>query len=127
MKDAIDKIIHDGVEEDVAVCGLLVEGNNIFNNYGYFNGFDLDMLNFCKHNFCKHRLPMYLFVMDLRYHAVYRMIQLGVFYLPRDRYNFRVLPDAFEILHQAQVSIINILSTMSNSIPEIFTIHNFYY
>jgi len=38
MKDAIDKIIHDGVEEDVAVCGLLVEGNNILNNYGCFNG-----------------------------------------------------------------------------------------
>ncbi|CAG8611478.1 360_t:CDS:10, partial [Paraglomus occultum] len=76
MKDAIDKIIHNGVEEDVAICGLLVEG--------------------CR---CT------LFVMDLRYHAVYRMFQLGIFYLPRDRHNFRVLTDAFEVLHQAQAII----------------------
>ena len=121
MKDAIDKIIHDGVEEDVAVCGLLVEGNNILNNYGCFNGFDLDMLISANIG-CR----CTLFVMDLRYHAVYRMFQLGVFYLPRDRHNFRVLTDAFEILHQAQVSIY-ILFIMFNSMPEIFTIHNFYY
>ncbi|RUS20333.1 hypothetical protein BC937DRAFT_95471 [Endogone sp. FLAS-F59071] len=76
MKDVMDKIIDDGVDKDVVVCGLLVEG------------FRCD-----------------LFAMDLRYDAIYRMVRLGRFYLPRDRYDFGVVPTAIQVLLQAKVRV----------------------
>ncbi|CAG8697679.1 6267_t:CDS:2, partial [Scutellospora calospora] len=41
-----------------------------------------------------------LFVMDLKYEAIYRMILLGKFYLPRDNSDFSVLPTSIERLMQ---------------------------
>jgi len=76
MKDIIDLIVNDGVEP-IEVCGLLVEG------------FRCD-----------------LFVMDLKFDAIYRMIRLGRFYLPQDRHNFDVLPGVINILLQTKSIII---------------------
>ncbi|CAG8711709.1 5963_t:CDS:2, partial [Funneliformis mosseae] len=45
------------------------------------------------------------YIMDLQYDALYRMIQLGVFYLPRDRHDFSVINDALEVLLHAQLSL----------------------
>ncbi|CAG8616168.1 1962_t:CDS:10 [Funneliformis mosseae] len=73
LKDCIDKIINDGISDNVTVCGILVEG--------------------CKCTF---------YIMDLQYDALYRMIQLGVFYLPRDRHDFCVINNALEVLLHAQ-------------------------
>jgi len=72
LKDTIDEIIEHGVEA-TEVCGLLVQG------------FRCD-----------------LFVMDLKFDGLYRMIRVGRFYLPRDRHNFSVLPDAIEVLLQGK-------------------------
>ncbi|KAG0162836.1 hypothetical protein DFQ30_001186 [Apophysomyces sp. BC1015] len=70
MKDATDKLIKDGMDDvDITVIGVLVEGYR-----------------------CT------LLVMDLLYHAIYRLIPLTIFYLPRDRYDFAVLTDTFEAL-----------------------------
>ncbi|CAG8731878.1 861_t:CDS:2, partial [Acaulospora morrowiae] len=70
MKDIIDKCIYDGIKSnDLIICGLLVEGFQ-----------------------CR------LFVMDLKYEAIYRMILLGKFYLPRDSSDFGVLPTSIERL-----------------------------
>lgn len=77
LKDIIDKVIDDGVGEDIVVCGLLVEG------------FRCD-----------------LFVMDLKYNAVYRMIRLGRCYLPRDRHDFAILYPTIELLLQAKSIVI---------------------
>ncbi|RHZ84847.1 hypothetical protein Glove_74g86 [Diversispora epigaea] len=72
MKDIIDKCIDDGVKNnDLIICGLLVEGFQ-----------------------CR------LFAMDLKYEAIYRMILLGKFYLPRDSSDLGVLPTSIERLMQ---------------------------
>ncbi|CAG8627940.1 8327_t:CDS:10, partial [Ambispora gerdemannii] len=72
MKDIIDKCIDDGVKNnDLIICGLLVEGFQ-----------------------CR------LFAMDLKYEAIYRMILLGKFYLPRDSSDLGVLPTSIERLIQ---------------------------
>ncbi|CAG8627314.1 133_t:CDS:10 [Ambispora gerdemannii] len=72
MKDIIDKCIDDGVKSnDLIICGLLVEGFQ-----------------------CR------LFVMDLKYEAIYRMILLGKIYLPRDSSDLGVLPTSIERLMQ---------------------------
>jgi len=78
MKDALDKMIDDGIEsKDVTICGLLVQGFR-----------------------CS------MFIMDLRYDAIYRMVLLGCFYLPRDHYDFGVLLRAIEVLMQAQAIVV---------------------
>ncbi|CAG8850648.1 14286_t:CDS:2, partial [Gigaspora margarita] len=72
MKDIIDKCIDDGVKNnDLIICGLLVEGFQ-----------------------CR------LFAMDLKYEAIYRMILLGKFYLPRDSSDLGVLSTSIERLMQ---------------------------
>ncbi|RUP45547.1 hypothetical protein BC936DRAFT_148032 [Jimgerdemannia flammicorona] len=63
MKDSLDKVIDDGVEnKDVVVCGLLKQG-----------------------------LRCSLYAIDLRYDGVYRMITLGRFFLPRDNHDFWII------------------------------------
>jgi len=76
LKDVIDTIADKDVGTAVVVCGLLVEG------------FRCD-----------------LFVMDLKYEAIYRMIHLGRFYLPRDRCDFDVLSNAIEVLLQTKTIV----------------------
>ncbi|KAI9497237.1 hypothetical protein BDB00DRAFT_805617 [Zychaea mexicana] len=70
MKDSLDKMVQDGVDNPkITILGLLVEG-----------------------------FRCTLFVMDLKYQAVYRLIPLAVFYIPRDLHDFDVLSSSFEAL-----------------------------
>ncbi|KAI7853080.1 hypothetical protein BDC45DRAFT_606962 [Circinella umbellata] len=70
MKDSIDKMVNDGMDDaDISVVGVLVEG-----------------------------FKCTMFVMDLKYQATYRLIPLSIFYLPRSRQGFYVLPFAYESL-----------------------------
>lgn len=46
-----------------------------------------------------------VYAMDLKYEAIYRMILLGKFYLPRDNSDLGVLPTSIERLMQIKVSI----------------------
>ncbi|KAI9493185.1 hypothetical protein BDB00DRAFT_788228 [Zychaea mexicana] len=70
MKDSIDKMINDGVDDpEITVSGLLIEG-----------------------------FRCTLFVMDLKYQKIYRFIPLQVFYIPRDRHDFGVLLHSFKAL-----------------------------
>ncbi|CAG8674653.1 2211_t:CDS:2, partial [Acaulospora morrowiae] len=79
MKDMLDKCIEDGVKtKDLAVCSILVEG------------FQCSM-----------------FVMDLKFDAIYRMILLGKFFLPQNIHNLNVLSMAIEELMQIKNIISN--------------------
>ncbi|CAG8575447.1 10572_t:CDS:10 [Ambispora leptoticha] len=74
LKDALDKVIDDGIDsKDVAICGLLVQGN--------------------------------VFKLDLKYEAIYRMVLLGRFYLPRDHHDFSVFTRGIEVMLQTQAII----------------------
>jgi len=46
-----------------------------------------------------------MFVMDLKFDAIYRMILLGKFFLPQNIHNLNVLSMAIEELMQIKVSI----------------------
>ncbi|KAI7856005.1 hypothetical protein BDC45DRAFT_70134 [Circinella umbellata] len=68
MKDSMDKMVKDGYDDDeITILGVLVEG-----------------------------FTCTLFIMDLVYKAIYRMIPLSVFYLPRSHHDYSVLPATFE-------------------------------
>ncbi|PHZ07185.1 uncharacterized protein RHIMIDRAFT_131423 [Rhizopus microsporus ATCC 52813] len=69
LKDVVDKLDEDGVR-DVLVCGLLAEGYH-----------------------CR------AFAMDLKFHGLYRMIHLGIFYVPQDSNNLDVLCGAFQVMN----------------------------
>lgn len=42
--------------------------------------------------------------MDLKFHGMYRFIEMGKFYLPQDHQNFDVLIGVFQVLNMVQVS-----------------------
>ncbi|CAG8592853.1 4605_t:CDS:10 [Paraglomus occultum] len=72
MKDMLDKCIEDGAKtRDLTICSMLVEG-----------------------------FQCSVFVMDLKFDAIYRMILLGKFFLPQNIHNLSVLPTAIEELMQ---------------------------
>ncbi|KAI9254065.1 hypothetical protein BY458DRAFT_521345 [Sporodiniella umbellata] len=74
LKDCLDKAIKDGADHSVlTVCGLLCESSR-----------------------CK------VFSMDLKYHGMYRLIEIGTFYLPRDHNNLDVMLGAFQVMNQCQ-------------------------
>ncbi|SAL97121.1 hypothetical protein [Absidia glauca] len=74
LKDCIDKAIKDGVDHSaLTVCGLICESGR-----------------------CK------VFSMDLKYHGMYRLIEIGTFYLPRDHNNLDVMLGAFQVMNQCQ-------------------------
>jgi hypothetical protein len=68
-----DSIVDNNVGKDVVVCGLLVDG-----------------------------FQCNLYAMDLKFDAIYRMIRLDRFYLPRDQHDLSVVLSAIEVLSQAK-------------------------
>ncbi|RUP47319.1 hypothetical protein BC936DRAFT_145863 [Jimgerdemannia flammicorona] len=77
MKDSLDMMIDDGIEnDDVIICGLLVQG---------------------------FRYSVY--TIDLKYDGVYRMALLGQFFLPRDNHDFWGLANAIQILMKAKIIV----------------------
>ncbi|CAJ0907449.1 1045_t:CDS:2, partial [Entrophospora sp. SA101] len=77
LKDAIDLMINDQIiSKDIIICGLLVDGYQ-----------------------CN------LYTMDLKYSGIYRMILLGVFYLPRSHHDFGVFQRTIELLTQFKVIV----------------------
>lgn len=101
MKDSLDMMIDDGVEDkDVIVCGLLVQGKPSV-IYGFFGNnynilFFLSLLQYLGFQ-CS------LYTMDLRYDAICRMTLLGQFFLPRNNYDFGVLPNTIQMLMMTKV------------------------
>ncbi|KAI9025215.1 hypothetical protein CLU79DRAFT_833870 [Phycomyces nitens] len=78
FKDCVDKAIKDGVDHSVlTVCSLLCESSR-----------------------CK------VFSMDLKYHGMYRLIEIGTFYLPRDHNNLYDPLGAFQVMNQCQKIIV---------------------
>ncbi|CAG8688624.1 4033_t:CDS:2, partial [Funneliformis mosseae] len=72
MKNMLDKCIKNGVKtKDLSICSILVEG-----------------------------FQCSVFVMDLKFDAIYRMILLGKFFLPQNVHNLNVLSIAIEELMQ---------------------------
>lgn len=43
------------------------------------------------------------FSIDLKYHGMYRLTEIGTFYLPRDHNNLDVMLGAFQVMNQCQV------------------------
>ncbi|KAI9479628.1 hypothetical protein BDB00DRAFT_173164 [Zychaea mexicana] len=75
MKDSLDQTVGDGMDDpSIAVLALLIEG-----------------------------FRSTLFVMDLQYQGVYRLIPLSVFYIPRDGNDLVVLSSCYEALGTMQV------------------------
>ncbi|CAG8580638.1 1362_t:CDS:10 [Funneliformis caledonium] len=82
MKNMLDKCIKNGVKtKDLSICSILVEG-----------------------------FQCSVFVMDLKFDAIYRMILLGKFFLPQNVHNLNVLSIAIEEL--MQIKQINNLFTI---------------
>ncbi|RIB04499.1 hypothetical protein C2G38_2283909, partial [Gigaspora rosea] len=74
MKDMLDKCIEDGVKNgNLTICGILVEG-----------------------------FQCSVFIMDLKFDAIYRMIPLRKFFLPQNIHNLNIIAIAIEELMQAR-------------------------
>ncbi|KAF7725652.1 hypothetical protein EC973_009459 [Apophysomyces ossiformis] len=77
LKDCIDKATRAGADnENIEVCGLICNGVR-----------------------CR------AYAMDLKFHGVYRMKEVGTFYVPHDRHNLDVLMSAFEVMSLLQIFV----------------------
>lgn len=88
-KDCLDKAIKNGVDHSVlTVCGLLCES-------GYQKGGN-EIVTQDSHAVLLTIDSQYkAFAIDLKYHVMYRLIEIGTFYLPRDYNNLDIMLGAF--------------------------------
>ncbi|KAL4208542.1 hypothetical protein CU097_004679 [Rhizopus azygosporus] len=84
-KDCLDKAIKNGVDHSVlTVCGLLCES-------GYQKGGN-EIVTQDSHAVLLTIDSQYkAFAIDLKYHVMYRLIEIGTFYLPRDYNNLDIM------------------------------------
>ncbi|KAI8140773.1 hypothetical protein BJV82DRAFT_580810 [Fennellomyces sp. T-0311] len=90
MKDCVDRIArNEGDMEGITICGLISEGFT-----------------------CR------ALAMDLKYHGIYRLTEIGTFYLPQSSSNFDVMLGAFQVMNVLQDVVMSSAEHCKNSIRQ---------
>ena len=97
LKDCIDRIArNNGDLTNTTICGIVYEG--ITDKLTMY-------LSLSTYIILMHKIGYHCraLAMDLRYHGIYPLMELGSFYLPQSSSNFDVMLGTFQVMNTIQV------------------------